>query len=258
MELMGLALSTVLLFTGLDDLVAHARMPKPTAEIKKLMIDLGDDEWEVREKANARLKELDYAALSALYAGLKDKDLEVRHRSRRTISYYFGVGYPKDTVPEMTRMPKEGFVVKYKQGGKNQKYTITRHQMVSAYMKLWHKAGREESYVWHDSDISSQVTRDFSHKMRLWGVPRDAIEKAMVELSKREVDTSDIVILPHMPNGVGLGPRGGMPGIAVAPNPVGVLGIAGGVGNIVNVLNKMFPPPQPAPAPKLAKPKKAK
>jgi uncharacterized protein (UPF0248 family) len=59
--------------------------PKDKAHIKKLIADLGHDDWPVREKATADLSRFGQEALPLLQAAAKSKDIEVMIRVRRIV-----------------------------------------------------------------------------------------------------------------------------------------------------------------------------
>lgn len=73
MEIFALALA---LFTGLG----------MQAESARLVDELGNDEWRIREKAHRRLLDMGTAGLPQLRLGLKSDDLERRRRCERIVS----------------------------------------------------------------------------------------------------------------------------------------------------------------------------
>src|SRR5436190_4644521 len=56
------------------------------AEVERLIGQLGDDDFDVRERATARLKMACEPALDALCKALKSDDLEVRRRATRIVA----------------------------------------------------------------------------------------------------------------------------------------------------------------------------
>jgi hypothetical protein len=68
-------------------LPAAAPPARPSsAEVARLLRQLGDDDFDVREAATARLLRAGEAALPALHKALASADLEVRHRARRIVA----------------------------------------------------------------------------------------------------------------------------------------------------------------------------
>src|SRR3954453_19931172 len=55
------------------------------AEVERLIEQLGDDDFDTREAATARLKLAGEPALDALHKALTSDDLEVRRRARRIV-----------------------------------------------------------------------------------------------------------------------------------------------------------------------------
>src|SRR4051812_11781249 len=55
------------------------------AEVARLITQLGDDDFDTREAATERLKEIGEPALDALHEATTSDDLEVRRRARRII-----------------------------------------------------------------------------------------------------------------------------------------------------------------------------
>src|SRR5437868_9619016 len=56
------------------------------AEVERLIEQLGDDDFDVREAATARLKLAGEPALDALHKATTSDDLEVRRRAKRVVS----------------------------------------------------------------------------------------------------------------------------------------------------------------------------
>ena len=56
-----------------------------TAEVARLVGQLGDDDFDTREAATARLKQIVEPALDALNKATTSDDLEVRDRARRIV-----------------------------------------------------------------------------------------------------------------------------------------------------------------------------
>src|SRR4051794_40489728 len=56
------------------------------AEIARLLGQLGDDDFDTREDATERLKEIGEPALDALHKATTSDDLEVRRRARRIVA----------------------------------------------------------------------------------------------------------------------------------------------------------------------------
>src|SRR5215211_1904936 len=65
------------------------------AEVARLIEQLGDDDFDTREMATARLKLAGEPALDALHKALKSDDLEVRRRARRIVTSVEGRLYPE-------------------------------------------------------------------------------------------------------------------------------------------------------------------
>jgi len=90
-----------------------AFMPEPTKEIKALILQLGDDSFKVREKADKELLELGWPALKGLADAIKNsEDAEIRSRAVRIYQSYFNLGSDKDNLRpgiwhlnEKTRFP---------------------------------------------------------------------------------------------------------------------------------------------------------
>src|SRR3954452_5832736 len=57
-----------------------------SAEVARLIGQLGDDDFDTREDATERLKLAGEPALDALHKALKSDDLEVRRRARRIVA----------------------------------------------------------------------------------------------------------------------------------------------------------------------------
>ena len=68
-------------------LLAAAPPPRPcTAEVARLIAQLGSDRFAEREAASKRLEEIGEPALDALHKALSSGDLEVRYRARRIVA----------------------------------------------------------------------------------------------------------------------------------------------------------------------------
>src|SRR5689334_20191097 len=65
------------------------------AEVGRLIEQLGDDDFGVRQAATQRLKAAGDPALDALYKALSSDDLEVRHRAARIVAAIEGRLYPE-------------------------------------------------------------------------------------------------------------------------------------------------------------------
>jgi WD40 repeat protein len=65
------------------------------AEVERLIGELGDDDFDLREAATGRLKLAGEPALDALYAAKAGRDLEVRRRAGRVITAVEGRLYPE-------------------------------------------------------------------------------------------------------------------------------------------------------------------
>lgn len=66
--------------------------PPPTPEIKKMIANLDDDVWRVREKASQDLEKQGYKAIRALMDAKKNPpSAEVRRRAEQLLSHYFSV-----------------------------------------------------------------------------------------------------------------------------------------------------------------------
>lgn len=67
-------------------------MPGPTAEIKALIVKLGDDDYFVREKSSKKLEDIGWPALKGLAVAIRTtEDLETKVRAERLYTAYFGV-----------------------------------------------------------------------------------------------------------------------------------------------------------------------
>src|SRR5262245_44554486 len=64
-----------------------------TAEVGRLIEQLGDDDFDTRERADARLRAIGEPALDALHGALSSRDLEVRRRARRIVDAVEGKLY---------------------------------------------------------------------------------------------------------------------------------------------------------------------
>ena len=73
-------------------------LPPPLA---KLVVDLGDDEFKVRERASKELEKLDSKALPAYYKAIKSEDAEVSRRGKRLLDIYYNV---QNTKGEISRI----------------------------------------------------------------------------------------------------------------------------------------------------------
>src|SRR3954471_9442190 len=64
------------------------------AEVARLIGQLGDDDFDTREQATARLKRIGEPAFDALHKALSSDDLEVRHRAAKIVAFldarYYG------------------------------------------------------------------------------------------------------------------------------------------------------------------------
>src|SRR5438270_9676105 len=65
------------------------------AEVTRLIGQLGDEDFDTRESATARLKLAGEPALDALHKATKSDDLEVRRRARRIVASIEGRLYPE-------------------------------------------------------------------------------------------------------------------------------------------------------------------
>src|SRR4051812_27529020 len=64
-------------------------------EVVRLIEQLGDDDFGMREAATARLKRAGEPALPALHKALKSDDLEVRHRAAKVVAAVEARLYPE-------------------------------------------------------------------------------------------------------------------------------------------------------------------
>src|SRR3954453_11493133 len=78
------------------------------AEVARLIEQLGDDDFDTREIATARLKLAGEPALDALHKALKSDDLEVRRRARRIVAAVEGRLY----VEQLRLTGHSGWVVR--------------------------------------------------------------------------------------------------------------------------------------------------
>ena len=80
--------------------------PLPTDEIKALVKQLGDDSYNVREKAHKKLEDLGYAALSAVSdAARNSDDLEIKTRARRIEEKYYSVYFNNEKEKTLPNTP---------------------------------------------------------------------------------------------------------------------------------------------------------
>src|SRR5260370_3867591 len=75
-----------ILLLSLTALVARAETPDAT-EIERLVKQLGDDDFDTRETATKRLKEIGEPALDALRKAATNDDAEVRRRAQEALAF---------------------------------------------------------------------------------------------------------------------------------------------------------------------------
>ena len=93
---MTVRLKCLLALPLLLPLVAAAPPAGPSrAEVARLIEQLGDDDFDTREAATARLTLAGEPALDALHKALSSDDLEVRYRARRIIAAVENKLYPE-------------------------------------------------------------------------------------------------------------------------------------------------------------------
>jgi hypothetical protein len=172
-----------LLFPALQDKIEEVikSPPAPTAEIKKLVDDLGDDEFRVREKAHQKLKGMGYKAITALEAGLKSKDLEIVVRCRRILdSYYCVYSDDKDNpMPSVWYLPDE---YRFKNGRDIAKELYMRHR------KKYNKANFRnplEDDDWQNGYVASEALNEWKLKQMRQGVKREDMKKILNDTAKR-------------------------------------------------------------------------
>jgi len=71
---------------NIDDVVLEAHIPEQNVESKALVLQLGDPDHGVRNKAFLALKKLDINAVIAISEGQTNPDLEIKHYCRRLIT----------------------------------------------------------------------------------------------------------------------------------------------------------------------------
>ena len=80
--------------------LSDAVMPQPTQEQIALVKQMGDDDFEEREKATEKLLKMDRQAILALERyGLTSPDMEIVHRSRKTLEMIEVVRSSKGSTP---------------------------------------------------------------------------------------------------------------------------------------------------------------
>ncbi len=75
------------------------------SEINKLIKDLGNDRWKVRDAASQRLREIGWPAVPALREAVKDPDLEVKVRAKSLLTAICQVA-PAELVEMRTELQK--------------------------------------------------------------------------------------------------------------------------------------------------------
>lgn len=142
-----------------------AFMPEPTPEIKKLVLQLGDNSYKKRELATHKLKEIGWPALKAVRIAShgKDYELEIQFRAKSIYQSYFNLSSDDKEAP----LPPIWFIdekLRFPDGYKLQTSTVER--MGSVCQKLTGKDIAAEFYR-----ISLRYTKsekDFEERRIYW------------------------------------------------------------------------------------------
>lgn len=196
------------------------KLPPITKEMTKLIEQLGDDEWKVRENASAKLASLDYKALGAYYTALKSDDLEVRTRARRLLDKFYSCGNSDNKIP-----PIQGYheleAWKLKSG---RKFTPVAGEAGDLY-----KASGGAAYDDNSNDSENWITKEATmrlvKRLRNEGYTRkevaEILDKITIEGEGTSMGTAgwrkfrEMQGMPEYDGPCGLGCFPGMAGLAI-------------------------------------------
>lgn len=181
------------------------QLPQPTDEIKKLVVELGDDKFRVREKASKKLKELGYKSLKAcILAERNTTDPEVRHRARAVVNSYLSVNSDDEQnptpsiwhLPEKTRFPLGHSFERWNDYCHNCKP----HEPPSDIARYFYERARSDYNIqakryrfqemsdseWRASHIEAQATRNYVRYLLLSGKTHKEVKALLNEMVESE------------------------------------------------------------------------
>jgi hypothetical protein len=170
-------------------------LPPQTKEIKDIIVKLGHEDFRVREKADAELREMGYKALAACYkASQENPDAEIRMRTENIYNSYFVVfSNDKDNllpaiwyIDEEIRFPK-GFtldVPKADNMGSTCK-SITEKDIAAEYYQLAVIKLKVPNHGWWDNENAAQeATRIYVKEQLLSGRKKEDLKKMLDQAAK--------------------------------------------------------------------------
>jgi hypothetical protein len=81
--------------------------PKPTEEVNKLISQLGDDDFDIRNTAHQKLIDMKYQSFKACYENQNNKDFEISFRCQEIVKKYQESVFSIKTYPSIYLLPNK-------------------------------------------------------------------------------------------------------------------------------------------------------
>ncbi len=173
----------LLLEADSEKLLMAAYWPEPTAKMQKLVKEMGDENFFIREKAHQQLQNMGYQSLKACLYGTKDPDREISWRCQRIINDYLHIKPTAGDFPGIFKLPYDKIIKRM--NGKKIKL-IDRDDAYYLYKDIVSKMSPYDVQPGHDREISMTVSKNYFRKLLVIGVDKEYLIKILDTMQTSE------------------------------------------------------------------------